>query len=109
MFDSATLGRIEVRQEVNGLSHGGARRQGEDLARESYSSQGYRIFAADCRSEMRGARANVPLMRSLSLNSFKVKILLHLVDAELTIGHNIAFLDSLHLKGRMTVRPFQLS
>ncbi len=51
MFDSAALRGVEVRQEVSGLSHGEA--TGLGLSKEVYSSQGYRIFAADSRGEAR--------------------------------------------------------
>jgi hypothetical protein len=40
MFDSATLGRVEVAEEVSGLSHGDARRQVLVLARESILVKG---------------------------------------------------------------------
>jgi len=40
MFDSATLGGIEVAEEVSGLSHGDARRLGTVFARESVLVQG---------------------------------------------------------------------
>jgi hypothetical protein len=55
MFDSATLGGVEVRQEVSGLSHGSA--TGLGLSKEVYSSQGYRIFAEDSRGEARSHKS----------------------------------------------------
>jgi hypothetical protein len=47
MFNSLALVRVEEREEVGSLSHGEA--TGLGLSKEVYSSQGYRIFAEDCR------------------------------------------------------------